>query len=47
VRDLVKLGVLKMKKIGTSEVVLLDRNKDREVLETVANHVKTVKGVGN
>jgi len=47
VRDLLKLGVLKAKKIGTSEVVLLDRNKDREVLETVANHVKTVKEAGN
>jgi predicted transcriptional regulator len=47
VRDLVKLGVLKTKKIGTSEVILLDRNKDREVLETVANHVKTIKGSGN
>src|SRR5207249_12305784 len=29
VRDLVKLGVLKMKKIGSSEVILLDRARDR------------------
>jgi len=42
VRDLVKLGVLKMKKIGSSEVILLDRARDREVLEAVANHIKSV-----
>ncbi len=42
VRDLVKLGVLKTKKIGSSEVILLDRARDREVLETVANHIKSV-----
>jgi len=38
----VKLGVLKMKKIGSSEVILLDRARDREVLEAVANHIKSV-----
>jgi len=42
VRDLVKLGVLKMKKIGSSEVILLDRARDREVLEAVADHIKSV-----
>jgi len=42
VRDLVKLGVLKTKKIGSSEVILLDRARDREVLEAVANHIKSV-----
>jgi hypothetical protein len=47
VRELVNLGVLKTKKIGTSEVFLLDRARDREILETVADHVKTVKGEEN
>jgi len=42
VRDLVKLGVLKTKKIGSSQVILLDRARDREVLEAVANHIKSV-----
>ncbi len=46
VRGLVSLGVLKMKKIGSSEVILLDRAGDRQVLEAVANHLGTVKGVG-
>ncbi len=47
VRDLVNLGVLKTKKIGTSEVLLLDRARDREILQAIANHVKTVKGEKN
>ena len=42
VRDLVKLGVLKMKKIGSSEVIVLDRARDRKVLEAVADHIKSV-----
>ena len=42
VRELLVLGVLRQKRIGTSEVVFLDRAKDRELLETVANHLKTV-----
>jgi hypothetical protein len=42
VRDLVNLGVLKTKKIGSSEVILLDRARDREVLETIASHIKTL-----
>jgi predicted transcriptional regulator len=46
-RELVNLGVLKTKKIGTSEVFLLDRARDREILETVANHVKTIKAEEN
>ncbi len=43
VRELLQLGLLKQKRIGTSEVVFLDRAKDREILESVANHLKTVK----
>ena len=44
VRDLVNIGVLKMKRIGASDVLLLDRARDREVLEAVANHLKTTTG---
>ena len=43
VRELLQLGVLRQKGIGTSEVVFLDRAKDRELLESVANHLKTVR----
>jgi hypothetical protein len=42
VRELLQLGVLKQRRIGTSEVVFLDRAKDREVLESVAKHLKTI-----
>jgi len=34
---------LNEKKIGESEVLFLDRKKDRELLESLANHLKTVK----
>ena len=43
VRALLQLGVLRQKRIGNSEVVFLDRAKDRELLESVANHLKTVR----
>jgi hypothetical protein len=43
VRELLVLGVLKQKRIGASEVVFLDRAKDRELLESVATHLKTVR----
>jgi hypothetical protein len=43
VRELLVLGVLRQKRIGASEVVFLDRVKDRELLESVANHLKTVR----
>jgi hypothetical protein len=42
VRDLVNLGVLKTKKVGSSEVILLDQAKDREVLAAIASHIKGV-----
>jgi len=41
VQSLVNLGVLKTRKVGTSEVIGLDRSKDLEVLEAVADHVRT------
>jgi len=43
VRELLELGILRQKRIGASEVVFLDRAKDRELLESVANHLKTVR----
>jgi len=43
VRELLQVGVLRQKRIGSSEVVYLDRAKDRELLESVANHLKTVR----
>jgi len=42
VRELLQLGMLRQKRIGSSEVVYLDHAKDRELLESVANHLKTV-----
>ena len=42
-RELLLLGILKQRRIGTSEVVFLDRARDREILELVANHLKTVQ----
>ena len=43
VRELLQLGVLRQKRVGNSVVVFLDRAKDRELLESVANHLKTVR----
>jgi len=43
VRELLELGVLRQKRIGNSEVVFLDRAKDRELLDSVANHLKTLR----
>ena len=43
VRELLQLGMLRQKRIGSSEVVYLDPAKDRELLESVANHLKTVR----
>ena len=43
VRELLQLGLLKQKRIGASEVVYLDRARDRQILESVANHLKTVR----
>ena len=46
IRELVNLSVLKQRKIGSSEVIFLDRRRDREVLESVANHFRTAKQGG-
>ena len=47
VKELVRLGVLKRKKIGTSEVILLDREGDKRVLGSVANHLQNVGRVSS
>lgn len=41
VRELIRLGVLREKKIGHAEVIFLDREKDRELLESVADHIRS------
>src|ERR671922_2271465 len=46
VKGLVTLGVLRKKKIGTMEVFSLNRAKDREILEALANQIKTINGAG-
>ena len=45
VQMLVNVGILKTQKIGRSEVLLLDRAKDQEVLDAVAKHLKNLQGV--
>ncbi|PYS59423.1 MAG: hypothetical protein DMF76_16505 [Acidobacteria bacterium] len=43
VRDLVTLGILKVRQIGGREVLLFDRSKDRETQETIVTQLKTLK----
>jgi hypothetical protein len=43
VRDLVTLGILKVRQIGGREVLLFDRSKDRETQETIVNQLKILK----
>jgi hypothetical protein len=43
VRDLVTLGILKVRQIGSREVLLFDWSKDRETQETIVNQLKTLK----
>jgi hypothetical protein len=43
VRDLVTLGILKVRQIGSREVLLFDRSKDRETQETIVNQLETLK----
>jgi len=45
VRGLVNLGILKTRRIGRSEVLLLDRARDREVLDAIARHLRNLEGV--
>ena len=43
VKELVDMGILKMKRIGKSEVISLDLAKDKEIQETVAKHLWSLK----
>jgi len=43
VGELVDLGVLKRKRLSTSEVFLLDRAKDKEIQGIIANQIKSLK----
>jgi monomeric isocitrate dehydrogenase len=43
VKDLVTLGVLKTKRIGSQEVIFLDRAKDKETQATIVELLKTLK----
>lgn len=42
VRELIKLGVLKEKKVGGADVIILDRARDREILESVADRIRNM-----
>jgi len=42
VKALVELGVLVQKMIGGVIVIRLDRQKDKQVLESVASHIRSV-----
>lgn len=46
VRGLANLGILKARRIGSSEVLFLDRARDREVLDAIAKHLRNLEGVG-
>ncbi len=43
VSDLVDVGVLRKSMIGNSEVLLLDRQRDREIQEAVASYLEGLK----
>lgn len=43
VGELVDLGVLKRKRLSTSEVFLLDRAKDKEIQGIIANQIKSLE----
>ncbi len=47
VKELVRIGVLKQKKIGVSEVVLFDRAKDKQILESIASDLRKSGGIGD
>ena len=40
-KDLLSIGILVPRKIGTSEVISLNRNRDNEIQEIIANRVKS------
>lgn len=42
-KDLVDLGLLKAKKLGRSEVIHLDRARDKEIQETITNYLRSLE----
>jgi predicted transcriptional regulator len=43
IAELVKLGILKSRKLGTSEVISIDRIKDKEIQNEVGEFLQNVK----
>lgn len=43
VEDLVKLGLLRKKRIGKLEVVLLNREVDKKIQESITEHVRRLE----
>src|SRR3989441_12954928 len=46
VKDLVTLGVLKTRRIGSQEVIFLDRARDRETQAAIVEHLKALNPAG-
>ena len=42
VRNLVDLGLLKAKRIGKSEVIYLDRARDKDIQDIIASHIRSL-----
>ncbi len=42
-RDLVDLGLVKTRHIGRFEVFALDRARDKELQDTIANYIRSLK----
>lgn len=43
VKDLIELGILKRKKIGELEVILLDHAKDKEIQDATEKYIKSLR----
>jgi len=43
VRDLVTIGILRTRKIGSYEVITFDKSKDNEAQESIVSHLKGIK----
>lgn len=43
IADLVELGILKKKRISSSEAIFFDRTRDKEVQEIISNYIKGLK----
>ena len=46
VKDLVTLGVLRTRIVGSHEVIFLDRSKDKETQETIVGYLKGLRTSG-